>query len=79
MSKNRTLGIAAAVMGVLLLVVAIIYWTQSADSLPAFFPGHQAGSSHHHAKHGVAAAVVALALFAYAWFQTAPSRPEQDR
>ena len=74
-SANRTLGIAAAVIGVLLLVVAVIYWVEPASSLPGFFPGHDAGSDHHHAKHGVAALVVALGLFAFAWFRTAPARP----
>ena len=71
---NRLLGIAAAVIGVGLLVVAVVYWAESADALPGFLPGHEAGSSTHHVKHGIAAAIVALALFAYAWFQTAPSR-----
>ena len=74
-STSRTLGIAAAVLGVLMLVVAIVYWTRSAADLPGFFPGHEAGSTHHHAKHGIAAAVVALGLFAFAWFRTAPARP----
>jgi len=74
-SGNRALGIAAAVAGVLLLVVAVVYWTRTADALPSFLPGHQAGSRHHHLKHGIAAAIVAACLFAYAWFQTAPARP----
>ncbi len=76
-STNRALGIAAAVAGVLLLVVAVIYWTRSADALPGFFPGHEAGSGRHHVKHGIAAAVVALGLFAFAWFTTAPARPRR--
>ncbi len=73
-SRNRTIGIAAAVLGVLLLVVAVVYWVEPASSLPGFFPGHDAASDHHHAKHGVAALVVALGLFAFAWFRTAPAR-----
>lgn len=72
---NRPLGIAAVVAGVLLLIVAVVYWVDTADALPAFFPGHEAGSTHHHVKHGIAAAVVALGLFAFAWFRTAPARP----
>ena len=74
-SSNRAQGIAAAVVGVLLLVVAVVYWTKTADALPGFFPGHEAGSPHHHVKHGIAAAVVALGLFAFAWFRTAPAKP----
>ena len=71
---NRLLGIAAVVLGVALLAVAVIYWVQPADALPGFFPGHETGSGTHHVKHGIAAAVVALGLFAYAWFRTAPDR-----
>ena len=61
-------------LGVLLLVVAVLYWVDTANSLPSFFPGHQAGSTHHHVKHGVAALVVALGCFVFAWFQTGPKR-----
>jgi hypothetical protein len=57
-------------------VVAVIYWVDTASSLPSFFPGHQAGSTHHHVKHGVAAFVVALACFAFAWFQSGPRERE---
>ena len=64
----------AAILGVLLLVVAAIYFVDGASSLPSFFPGHKAGSSHHHVKHGIAALVVALGCFAFAWFQSGPTR-----
>ena len=74
MTKNRSLILPAVLVGVILLVVAVIYWVDPAKSLPSFFPGHAAGSSHHHIKHGIAAFVVALAAFALAWFQTGPSR-----
>ena len=74
MSRPKDLLVPLAVsLGVLLLVVAVIYWVLSADSLPAFFPGHEDGSTDHHVKHGIAALVVALACFAYAWFATGPS------
>jgi hypothetical protein len=61
------------VLGVVFLVVGLIYVVEPAGSLPSFFPGHEAGSSHHHAKHGIAAFVVALACFTFAWFQSGPS------
>ena len=76
MTKRRNLIAPAIVLGVLFLAIAIIYWVDSAGSLPSFFPGHTAGSSHHHIKHGIAALVVSLACFAFAWFQSGPS-PEQ--
>jgi divalent metal cation (Fe/Co/Zn/Cd) transporter len=68
--------VAAVLAGLALLVVAGVYFASTAASLPSFFPGHQAGSTHHHTKHGVAALVVALGCFALAWFQTGPrNRP----
>jgi hypothetical protein len=75
MTKNRKLILPAVVLGVLLIVVAIVYFVDSAAALPSFFPGHQAGSTHHHAKHGIAALVLGLGCFVFAWFQTGPSRP----
>jgi uncharacterized membrane protein HdeD (DUF308 family) len=72
----RKLMIPAVVLGIVLIVVAVIYFADPAKSLPSFFPGHvSAGSAeagHHHTKHGIAAVVVALACFAFAWFQTGP-------
>lgn len=62
------------ILGVLLLVVAALYFADTAGSLPSFFPGHEAGSAHRHVKHGIAALVVALACFAFAWFQSGPVR-----
>ena len=72
----RKLMIPAIVLGVVLIVVAIVYFVEPAHSLPSFFPGHVSTSnseaSHHHTKHGIAALVVALACFAFAWFQSGP-------
>jgi Na+/H+ antiporter NhaD/arsenite permease-like protein len=77
MSPNlRKLILPAIVLGVALIVVAIIYFVQPEHSLPSFFPGHSSATSaeanHHHTKHGIAALVVALACFAFAWFATGP-------
>ncbi|MGN6215874.1 MAG: hypothetical protein ACTHN7_02810 [Solirubrobacterales bacterium] len=71
-TKRRNLIVPAVVLGILFLVVAIIYWAEPAGSLPSFFPGHEAGSSHHHFKHGIAAFVVAIGCFVFAWFQSGP-------
>jgi NADH:ubiquinone oxidoreductase subunit 5 (subunit L)/multisubunit Na+/H+ antiporter MnhA subunit len=72
----RRLVIPAIVLGILLVVVAIVYFTQPAHSLPSFFPGHastgSAEANHHHAKHGIAALILALACFVFAWFQSGP-------
>jgi NADH:ubiquinone oxidoreductase subunit 5 (subunit L)/multisubunit Na+/H+ antiporter MnhA subunit len=72
----RMLIIPAVILGIALLVVAVIYFVEPEHSLPGFFPGHASSTSaeanHHHTKHGIAALVVALAVFAFAWFQTGP-------
>jgi len=64
---------AAFTAGVVLIVLAVLYWVEPAKSLPAIMPGHAAGSGHHHVKHGVAAFLLGLALLAFAWFKSAPT------
>ena len=49
-------------LGVVLLVVAAVYFVVPADQLPGFFPGHETGVTRMHYQHGVSAAVVGLAL-----------------
>jgi hypothetical protein len=71
-TKRPGLIAPAVVVGILLLVVAAIYFVDSASSLPSFFPGHQAGSSHVHVKHGIAALALGLGCLIFAWFQTGP-------
>ncbi len=73
MTKRRNLILPAVLLGIVFLVVAVIYLVEPAGSLPSFFPGHEAGSSHHHTKHGIAAFVVALGCFVFAWFQSGPA------
>jgi Na+/H+ antiporter NhaD/arsenite permease-like protein len=77
MTQNlRRLAVPAVILGILLIVVAVIYFVEPQHSLPSFFPGHSSAgdpeAGHHHTKHGIAALIVALALFAFAWFQTGP-------
>jgi len=75
MTKRRSLIVPAVLAGLLLLALAVLYFADSADALPSFIPGHEAGSAHHHVKHGVAALVLGLGCFVLAWFQTGPSKP----
>jgi hypothetical protein len=72
-SKRPTLILPAVIVGVLLLALAVVYFVSTADALPSFIPGHEAGSSHHHVKHGIAAAILALGCFVFAWFQSGPA------
>jgi uncharacterized membrane protein HdeD (DUF308 family) len=74
MQSDRLLAAAAVVVGIVLIVVGVIYFAEPAKSLPSFFPGHQAGSTHHHVKHGIAAVCVGLAALVLAWFRTGPKR-----
>ncbi len=74
MRKNPALGALALVIGLALIAIAVVYWVEPARSLPSFFPGHQSGSGHHHAKHGIAAFILGLAALAFAWFQSGGKR-----
>lgn len=76
MTKRPALIVPAVIAGLLLLALAVLYFVDSAASLPSFVPGHQAGSAHHHVKHGIAALVLALGCFAFAWFQTGPANSQ---
>jgi uncharacterized RDD family membrane protein YckC len=71
--NNRTLAGLAVVAGIVLVALAVLYFAVPAHSLPGFIPGHEAGSNRHHVKHGIAALLLGLAAFAFAWFQTGPS------
>jgi uncharacterized membrane-anchored protein YitT (DUF2179 family) len=70
MDRRRILVVLAIVLGIVLIAIAIVYWAEPAKSLPSFFPGHQAGSSHHHTKHGIAAFLLGVACLVFAWFNT---------
>ena len=72
--KNKPLVWGAVGGGILLVVAAIVYWTTPAGSLPHLMLGYLAGSPVVHFKHGLAALILAVALFVYAWFQTGPKR-----
>jgi hypothetical protein len=64
--------IAAIIAGIVLIVIAIVYFAEPAKSLPSFFPGHDAHSSTTHVKHGIAALLLGLGCFVLAWFATGP-------
>ena len=51
-------------LGVILLIVASMYFLVPADQLPGFLPGHEAGVTRMHVKHGVVSGVVGIALIA---------------
>jgi hypothetical protein len=52
------------VLGVVLLIVAAVYFLVPADQLPGFFPGHEAGVTRVHLKHGIVSGVIGIVLIA---------------
>jgi H+/Cl- antiporter ClcA len=68
-SSGRRIGaLILGIIGILLVILAIIYLTTAAGSLPSFIPGHMNGSSGHHPLRIGVALVVGLALIAGAWW-----------
>ncbi|MBV9561507.1 MAG: hypothetical protein JOY90_13825 [Bradyrhizobium sp.] len=51
-------------LGVVLLVIAAVYFLVPADQLPSFLPGHEEGVTRVHAKHGIVSGVAGLVLLA---------------
>ena len=49
-------------LGVILLVVAAVYFLVPADQLPGFLPGHEAGVTRVHMKHGIVSGVAGIIL-----------------
>ena len=62
------------VVAVVCVIVGIAYFTKTAGALPRFFPGHTAGSTHHHTKHAIAFIGLAIVALFGAWLSTAPKR-----
>jgi hypothetical protein len=60
--------VAALLLGIVLIAVAAIYLVVPAESLPSFFPGHEAGMTRVRLKHGLAAGAVGVVLLAAGWF-----------
>ena len=62
-------------LGIVLAIVGVIYLIDTASHLPSFFPGHQAGSTHHHTKHALLAFGLALLAFIGAWMSAGKKTP----
>jgi hypothetical protein len=73
--KIRPLTVLLFVGAIALAAVGVLYLTDTAAHLPSFFPGHAAGSTKHHYKHGLAALTLAILALGVAWFTTAPDQP----
>jgi uncharacterized membrane protein YkvA (DUF1232 family) len=51
-----------SLLGVVLLVLAAVYFLTPADQLPGFLPGFAAGDAHVHTKHAIVSGVAGLVL-----------------
>ena len=73
MRSDRLLAALAALVGLALIAVGVIYIALNEHDIPSFFPGHVSHTaSHHHVKHGIAAILLGLACLAFAWFRSGP-------
>lgn len=68
---------AAVILGIAFIALGIYYWVEPAGSLASFVPGYEAGSGHHHVKHGLASFLLGVALLVFAWFQTGGEKKQQ--
>ena len=59
--------IALAVLGFVFVTIGVVYVTHTAAQLPSIFPGHQAGSAHHHLKHATAMFGLGIVSWIGAW------------
>jgi len=53
----------AYLLAIICAIAAVMYFAMPAGTLPTFMPGYDAGSTHIHTTHGIAAAVAAVVLF----------------
>jgi hypothetical protein len=71
---TKPLPLAAIVLGVISLAICVLYFVTPASGLPGFFPGYDAAVAAPHHKHAIVALVIALVLFAFAWFRSKPAK-----
>ncbi len=71
---KRLVVIGLIVAGVGCVALSVLYFSRSADALPAFLPGHQPGLTRHHTKHGLAMLGLAVVSWAGAWMVSGSGR-----
>jgi hypothetical protein len=62
--REISMKLVLTVLGVILLIIAGMYFVVPADQLPGFLPGHEDGVARVHIKHGIASGVVGIVLLA---------------
>ena len=76
--NKKVLVILAYTVAAIFFGLAIVYFVTPADQLPSFIPGHAAGSTKAHFKHGLAALCLSLGSAAFAWFQGGPKSTQEQ-
>jgi hypothetical protein len=62
--EEASMKLVLTLLGIVLLIIAAVYVLVPADQLPGFFPGHEAGVTRVHLKHGAVSGVLGLVLIA---------------
>ena len=63
-------NIILVLVGIAFIALAFYYWLTAAGNLPHWVPGYEAGSSHKHTKHGLAALILGIGAFVLVWFNS---------
>jgi hypothetical protein len=66
---NKTIAKISFIIGLLLVILALMYWLIPGRSLPAFIPGYGANLTVTHFKRGVASFILGLCAFAFGWYK----------
>ena len=72
MTNRKPLVLACIGLAVVFVIAGIVYFTKTAADLPSFFPGHDAHSTAHHTKHGLAMLGLAAVSLLGAWMLSGP-------
>jgi hypothetical protein len=69
-SMKKILPVCAIILGIVFIGIAFVYLLTPANGLPSFMPGYDPALGTMHFKHGLAAFLLGLLSFVYAWFAT---------
>jgi amino acid permease len=73
-TNRKPLIAVCGVLAVVFVIVGVVYFTKTAADLPSFFPGHDAHSTKHHVKHGIAMVGLAILSLVGAWMLSGPQQ-----
>jgi len=76
---NKGLVIVLVIVGVVLVIVAGMYFVEPAKSLPSFIPGYDHSLSAHHYKHGIGTLILGIGAFILAWFKSGKKSPQEKK